>query len=252
MRSSSEISLFSKQWIALKRSSLFINPDGTSDKLKPTPGCVLRLNDSSPMLQVSDCDEVTAVFIRECYILWFTQFLLGVKQRPHGKFAPSSSPGLGKTMGTNLVIKLADSDPLLRDRPILYQFSSDFFYLHSDKVIIVSRIQAVEIAAHPKTFYILDGHNADPVLSTCLTLFISSPRSNNFKDWYYHAQIIPSYFSVWSLSELRQCRELCYRAIDEATVDARYRKYGGIARYVFWKNGEPPSLEGVIAYSDAR
>jgi hypothetical protein len=172
MRSSSEIRLYTGQWMALKRSSRFISTDGRELR-SLTAGCVLRLDNSSSMLAVSDCDEVTAVFVRQCYILWFSEFLAGVAERPKGKFALSSSPGCGKTMATNVIFKLANSTPLLQDKPILYQFSSAFFYFHSDKVISVDRNKAIEFAVLPETFYILDGRDADPVHSICLTLFIS-------------------------------------------------------------------------------
>jgi len=155
-------------------------------------------------------------------------------------------------MATNFIFKMAYSHPLLRNKPILYQSGKDFFYFELDKVFYIDRKAAVQIAISDKTFYILDGLDTEPVHSEFLTLSMASPRSNYFKNWHYHAQITPSYFPVWSLNELRDCRALCYPMFDAATVDRRYKQYGGIARYVFWPNEEPPSLEGVIADSDAR
>jgi hypothetical protein len=198
------------------------------------------------------CDEpFSLVFIRECYINWFTKFLLAVKQRPRGRFALSSSPGCGKTFAITFIFKMAITEPFLRDYSILYQFQTAFYHFRSDTIVQVDRGEAENITLLPETFYILDGPDAEPVHSICLTLFISSPR-NIFKDWHYHSKITPSYFPVWSLEELRQCRALCYPTIDEATVDTRYLQYGGIARYVFWEDGKPPSLEAIITDSNAR
>jgi hypothetical protein len=203
------------------------------------------------MLSMSDIGEFSSVFVRECYLTWFESFRLAVEQRPRGKFALSSTPGCGKTFATNLIFKMA-SPEILRVNPILYHFGTVFYYLREDKVFSVTHELAGMIAIRPETFYIVDGRDANPVHSKCLTLFIASPRNPNFKDWYYHAQITPSYFPVWSLDELLQCRALCYQTIEEATVVARFQKYGGVARYVFWHQEDPPSLESVIIDSDAR
>jgi hypothetical protein len=45
---------------------------------------------------------------------------------------------------------------------------------------------------------------------------------------------------VWTLDELTSCRDQCYPEIDQATVNDRYQRCGGIARDVFWKEDEPP------------
>ena len=147
---------------------------------------------------------------------------------------------------------MAHTDQFLRDKSILFQFGMEFYYIHSgsEKVFVVDRESAGNVAMSPNTFYVLDGLNADPVLSQCLTLYISSP-CDNFKDWHYHAQTTPLYFPVWTLDELRQCRAACYPEIDLATVDDRYRRYGGIARYMFCRE-EPPSIESVLSDSNAR
>lgn len=204
------------------------------------------------MLSLSDPAPVSSLFIRQCYITWFNQFIQDIQERPSGKFALSSSPGCGKTISVNFIFKMVQSVASLSNKPILYQFKTTFIYIVSDKVFKVDHGTAGIIVLKPDTFYILDGRDADPLLSSCLTLFISSPRSNNFKDWTYQKQITPLYFPVWSLDELRRCRGLCYKEIDQATVDDRYMKYGGIARFVFWWPGEPPSIEAAIADRNAR
>ena len=155
-------------------------------------------------------------------------------------------------MATNFIFKMAHSHPLLRNKLILYQSGQEFFYFEQDKVFLIDDHAAARIALSDKTFYILDGFNTEPVHSKCLTLFMGSSRSDYFTDWHYKAQITPSYFPAWSLKELRDCRTLCYPTIDVATVDRRYKQYGGDATYVFWSHGEPPSFEGVITDSDAR
>jgi hypothetical protein len=245
------VKIHTDQWIALKHSSQFYNPSGSMSS-EPVAGGVLRADSSATMLSMSDLDPVSAIFIRECYILWYNQFLKAAKERPKGKFALSSSPGCGKTIANNFIFKMAASDPFLRDKSILYQFGAHFYHFKSGSVGHIDRNTALTIASLPDTFYVLDGLDASPVHSECLTLFISSPQSNIFKDWHYHAQIVPRYFPVWSLEELRQCRIYCYPTISQEVVDRRYERYGGIARYVFWPNEEPPSIQAAVFDSDAR
>ena len=246
-----ETSIYTSQWIALKSASHFISSDGEPSSV-PSAGSVLRLVDSAEMLNLSDSNPLFSIFIRDCYITWWNRFILHAGQDPYRKFALSSSPGCGKTVAANFIFKMATSHPLLRDKPILYQFKTDFFYIQLDNVSKVTRDVASNIAVRPETFYLLDGLNADPLLSKCMTLFIASPHNNNFKDWYYHKTVTPLYFPIWSWDELRQCRELCYQGISEETIKSRYERYGGIARYVYWQPGDPPSLEAAVADSNAR
>ena len=111
--------------------------------------------------------------------------------------------------------------------------------------------EAHKIAIEEETFYILDGDDAEDVPSHCLTLFISSPR-DYFRSWLDEVMTTSPYFPVWTLDELRKCRMLCYGTIAQTVVDDRYSQYGGIPRYVFCPPAELPSLENVIADSDAR
>ena len=131
-------------------------------------------------------------------------------------------------------------------------YATGFFYIKLDKVRKVTEIEAEDIVDNEETFYILDGLNARPLASSCLTLFISSPRSDYFKTWLDDAKVTSSYFPVWSLHELSDCRMLCYEMLTQEVVEDRYRQYGGIPRYMFWEPSEPPSLEGALADSDAR
>ena len=56
---------------------------------------------------------------------------------------------------------------------------------------------------------------------------------------------------VWSLDERHDCRELCYDMLTQEVVEDRYRRYGGIARNVFWEPRQPPSLKGALANGNA-
>jgi hypothetical protein len=202
----------------LKHHSRFYNPSGHVTTA-PTTGDILHANDGLAMLSMTDEEPVPTVFICECYILWFKKFLEAVKMWPMGKFTLSSSPGCGKTTANDFIFKMAAWDPHLHLKPILYQVKEVFYHLKSSMVYIVDHKEAHIIASLPETFYVIDGHDADPVHSLCLTLFISSPQSNNFKDWYFHQQIEPWYFLVWSLEELCNCQEQRYLTISPDVLD---------------------------------
>jgi hypothetical protein len=168
--------IYTTQWMNLKCRSHFYDPSGHVTTV-PATGNILRANDGLTMLSMTDEEPVPAVFIRKCYILWFKKFLEAVKMQPMGKFALSSSPGCGKTTANNFIFKMAASDPHLHLNPILYQVKEVFYHLKSSMVYIVDHKEAHIIASLPETFYVIDGHDADPVHSLSLTLFISSPRS---------------------------------------------------------------------------
>ena len=243
----------------MKYYSQFSAPaDSTRVSDKPCAGGILHLPDLpglplmlSIMMESDESPKVTSIFIRECYLTWFDRFILDIKQTRKRKFGLSSTPGCGKTMAINFILKMATSVPELRDRPILLQYRKKFFYIKSDRVFRITASEARKIAGEEETFYILDGHGAKRVLCHCLTLFISSPR-DYFRSWLNQAMITSSYFPVWTLDELRKCRMLCYGTIAQTVVDDRYSQYGGIPRYVFCLPAELPSLENVIADSEAR
>ncbi|KAM6496299.1 hypothetical protein JOM56_009005 [Amanita muscaria] len=246
---------YTSRWLALKNASWFYTVDTMGHLVPsavPSKGSVLCLEDSSKGFSILDRTTISSIYIRECYLTWFNFFLDEVAKDPNGKFALSSTPGCGKTFATNFIFKLASMTPLLEKKEILYQFKSSFYLYQSDKVTKIKKNMAEQKAIDKETFYILDGCDADAVTAECLTLFISSPRSNTFKDWYVHAMITPKYFPVWSLEELQSCRELCYPTLDAKTVDDRYQQYGGVARYVFFQAGKPPCIESAISDADAR
>jgi hypothetical protein len=214
---------YNDQWTALMRSSQFYDPSGSISN-DAIAGSTLCVPDLLTMLSMGSTWPVSVIFIRECYISWFNIFLEGANNRPRGKFALSSIPG---SMATNFIFKMA---AFLFGMPILYQFKKAFYHVKSNRVYGINRERDETIARLPDTFYVVDGHNADPVESQCLTLFISSPRSDTFKHWHYDAQIVPRFPPVWSLHELRNCRNYCYPIIDMQVVARRYEHYGG---YVF-------------------
>lgn len=196
---------------------------------------------------------VNSVFVRECYEKWFGLFIDSILSYQTTNHALSSTPGCGKTMSFLFILAKLQTTDVLRDKPILYQFGDTYHYYTSSNVFLISRERAYNVACDANTFYIIDGKNAVPLPSKCLTLFIASPRNDYFKDWYFHKKITPLYFPVWSLEEILDCRIRCYSSISEEAVKDRYKIYGGVARFVFWPGStEPPSIASAVQDANAR
>jgi hypothetical protein len=67
-------------------------------------------------------------------------------------------------------------------------------------------------------------------------VYISSPRSDNYKTFVTQTQANEWYFPVWDLHELQLCRNECYSTLDIQLISDIYRIYGGVAHYVFYRN----------------
>ncbi|KAI3630238.1 hypothetical protein MIR68_011673 [Amoeboaphelidium protococcarum] len=91
------------------------------------------------------------------------------------------------------------------------------------------------------TFYVVDGRYTYPLPSSCTTLFISSPRSDHFKDFVKPQKATVWYFPVWTLEELSTCRQKCYPSFPPDVLAERFHVYGGVARFAFYdfKAGAP-------------
>ena len=177
-----------------------------------------------------------------------------VRREPNGTNALSGTPGIRKRFIVIYLFARMPDTPSLAGRDILYQ-RSDRFYLFSPKVdvFLVNDLPSVmNLVTISSTFYIIDGHMAEPVDSKCLTLFMSSPRNHMFQDWCKEQTTYPLYLPVWTLEELETCHPECYPDLSSENLESRYLRYGGVPRTVFWTHGELPSIDGTINDANAR
>jgi hypothetical protein len=77
-----------------------------------------------------------------------------------------------------------------------------------------------------------------PSSSICIALFISSPRSEQYKEFVKQKMAKEWYFPVWTLAELRACH--CYPDLTIEVLQERHRVCGGVARFVFHKDYSIP------------
>ena len=103
------------------------------------------------------------------------------------------------------------------------------------KQIIVTRIEKLEaegLVREQDSFYVVDGQTT-PMPSSCIVLFISSPRCEQYKQFVKQKMAYDWYFPVWTFDELQTCQSYCYPDLPIETLKERTRIYGGVARFVF-------------------
>ena len=174
-------------------------------------------------------------------------------QNPNGTHALSGTPGIGKSrIVMYLCIRILQV--VAEKQDIVYQQSDVFFrYCRNGDVFMLKNGPSVmDLITKSSTFYIIDGNMAKPLLSTCLTFFVSSPRNDKFQNWCKQQKTTPLYLPVWTLEELETCHPECYPDLSSKDLHSRFRRYGGIARTVFWTMGDVPSIDAAVNESNAR
>jgi len=135
----------------------------------------------------------------------------------------------------------------LKPKPIVYHVEKQIFCYDLEELVVtnMSWDDAEKFVRQPDTLYIVDG-KASHMLSTCVTLFISSPRSDSFQSFVKQTQAMEWYFPVWTLNELVTCRQLCYENLEPEELDRRYQICGGVARFVFHRYYDMKIVENAL------
>jgi hypothetical protein len=203
-------------------------------------------------------DEIQKLYVRKCYKDVFDLLLEDIG-RGRKSFAISGTPGIGKSLFFIYILYRLIKDfnlktLSLKPNRILYQVGSAFecFDLQQQVVNTTTMLHAVGLVSEPDTFYIIDGRTSEPLISTCVVLFISSPRSELYRDFVKQRRPKQWFFPVWTLGELQNCQSCCYPDLSMLTLTERHRIYGGVARHVFDKNAStiiPGTID--VALTDA-
>jgi hypothetical protein len=193
------------------------------------------------------------LFVRECYKIVFDALVneiiiygKGYESYRSNKFGLSGTPGIGKsTFFSYILYRFMTEDIPWKPKRIIHQKETDFFCYDLERLTVVRN--AKDLISDPDAFYVIDGSSSTPSESFCFTLFISSPRSKNFRSFFKQMKVIPWYFPIWTLEELSICRTECYDQADEERFQERFRVYGGVARAVFFTDlqGGPSNCESV-------
>jgi hypothetical protein len=157
-------------------------------------------------------------------------------------FAISGTPGIGKSLFFVYILYRLMRDYVkkslsLRPNRIVYQTVTEYtcFDIENQTAVEMEHLEAKALVRQQDTLYIIDGQTT-PMSSSCIALFISSPRSQQYKEFVKQKMAKEWYFPVWTLEELQSCQRQCYPDLSIQILNERYCVCGGVARFVFHKD----------------
>jgi hypothetical protein len=94
-------------------------------------------------------------------------------------------------------------------------------------------VYARQLLAKPETVLICD--SMVPPVCKAFTLLVTSPRKDRWHEFYKEMDCTMYFFPVFTLDEIRACRDECFPGVDDAGMLSRFARWGGIPRYVLAK-----------------
>jgi hypothetical protein len=92
---------------------------------------------------------------------------------------------------------------------------------------------ARQVLAKPETVLICD--SMIPPVYPAFTLLVTSPRKDRWHEFNKEMDCTMLFFPVFTLDEIRACRDKCFPGVDDAGMLSRFARWGGIPRYVLAK-----------------
>ncbi|KAI3631272.1 hypothetical protein MIR68_010762 [Amoeboaphelidium protococcarum] len=207
-------------------------------------------------------EKIQRLFVRKCYEDVFGLLLEGIVAGVTW-FGISGTPGIGKSLFfIYILFRIMNDDSPWKPKRIVYQKGDEFecYDLENHDVVGPTDGSVItNLICRSDTLYVADGRDTRPRMSACITLFISSPRSDHFKGFVKQQRATVCYFPVWTLEELSVCRQKCYPLFPPDVLAERFRIYGGVARFAFYdfKAGvpyvreDPSEMEAALGDADA-
>jgi hypothetical protein len=90
-----------------------------------------------------------------------------------------------------------------------------------------------QFTADPETVLICD--SMIPPVCEAFTLLVTSPRKDRWHEFNKEMDCTMLFFPVFTLDEIRACRDECFSGVDDAGMMSRFARWGGIPRYVLAK-----------------
>ncbi|KAJ3237550.1 hypothetical protein HDU77_011646 [Chytriomyces hyalinus] len=196
-------------------------------------GCIV--SPAEACLPFPQMDGIQKVYVRNCYE---DIFRLLNKEVENGTkyFAISGTPGIGKSLSFIYILRCLMSSGhasnSLKVTKIVYQTSKFFMCFDLEKQIVSELTSHMLLVDDAQTLYIIDGCGSQASPSSCVTLFIASPRSKEYKEFVKQRKPCKWYYPIWTKAELEDCRVKCYPNIPEELLEKRYKACGGVARFV--------------------
>ena len=176
------------------------------------------------------------LFVRQCYVelegIIFDRVLHGRR-----RFVVSGTPGTGKSVFALYLLyrlRLQNKTVILQSKENWYRFSDE------DGVQRLSppgKITTINYLDDEDAWFICDPKNKEaPYQRVCgVTVVTISPSPTRISDFWKELKPIQLFMAMWTLDELKQCRELIYPHVPEDDVEFAYEKVGGVARLAFDK-----------------
>lgn len=199
--------------------------------------------------------EIPKIFVRNCYKEVFDLLLDSISNN-RKNFCISGTPGIGKSLFFIYILHRLLTDSVWKPKRIVYHCETSIYVYDLDEKI-VSEFTDTDIKSNlvrvEDSLYVVDGSKTSYIRSTCVTIFISSPRSEFYKTYKTQSHAIEWCLPTWSTEEIRDCKDLCYPDLSDASFNTRFEIYGGVARYVFYDLGEtvPKKMENALNDIDA-
>eukprot|EP00158_Paraphelidium_tribonemae_P009932 Partr_v1_DN29002_c1_g4_i6_m58976 putative crinkler (CRN) family protein len=179
---------------------------------------------------------IQRLFVRECYVAVFELLMASIIAGGRW-FGISGTPGVGKSLFFVYILFRFLTKSTWKPNRIVYQKGNEFECYDLKKYEVVGLCDSPEITnllCLEDTLYVADGRDSCFRMSSCVTLFISSPRSDHFKDYVKQLKATVWYFPIWTLEELSACRQKCHGSFPQNVLAERFRIYGGVARFAFY------------------
>jgi DNA replication protein DnaC len=191
-------------------------------------------------------DKIKNLYVRECYEKVFNLLIQHINLNMTS-FAISGTPGIGKSLFFIYILyRLMNDVKTLSFKPnqVVYQLGHKYkcYDLQQQIVTDIAYPLAAQLVRQQDTFYIIDGRTSETLDSSCVELFISSPRSDVYQDFVKQKMTKIWFFPIWTLAELQTCRRHCYPELPMELLQERHRIYGGVARFVFHKDYSIPVM----------
>ena len=176
------------------------------------------------------------LFVRQCYVelegIIFDRVLHGMR-----RIVVSGTPGTGKSVFALYLLyqlRLQSKTVILQSKENWYRFSDE------DGVQRLSppgEITTTNYLDDEDAWFLCDPKGKEsPYQRVCgVTIVTISPNPTRISDFWKELKPIQLFMAMWTLDELKQCRELIYPHVPEDDVEFAHEKVGGVARLAFDK-----------------
>jgi hypothetical protein len=182
------------------------------------------------------------LFVRDFYEPFYDSVLNGMKAFKSAntgavlvaKVILCGNPGIGKSAFGMYALFRAVRD----GRTVVYASSKSGEYLVFEggavhEVNSLRDVYARRLLAKPETVLICD--SMIPPVCKAFTLLVTSPRKDRWYEFDKEMDCTMFFFPVFTLDEMRACRDECFPNVDAAGMLSRFTRWGGIPRYVLAK-----------------